>query len=960
MDTTAIGNLFDKIQAAVNTVNDLEQPLTAGEFEKQISLDSGGKTLSLFDTPVTIDATLNAAVRICKPGEVPDSPFAGAVLTVPANTQYTTLTIGGQISAAANVNATPGVLAVSASGSARTSFAYSHFRPALATESRLAAFTELATSTQLPQLADLTSLTPGETLDYSSILNVDFGLKAKYGSTADVNGVIQLLENIGGSSMALPYTAHIGFSASAAFGFSLYESMRITTGRAATTTPDWVRIRFDREHKSSISFGISVDLSIAYDATAGAQALLDKAFALVPKPEALVTLKQIAALPANWDEFTTQISDQAALIVGRLVDETDWKDAVAASPAVAALVQTANDIVNAYDGLDAKVTSIVEDVLARLDAAGLDKVRPIIAKIAAIDPATFQITSLLSPEAQQVVQWLEVLTGQDIEELAVTSDLRKVLTQAVDAAQKLQKFLTGAESEVLGRIRDVLAKSGATGLVTWLKTNATSVAALQAAGDKAVGDFVQRLVGKQLDKISPADVQKIQAFSARLEQILNAPAALEAKLEKGIQKLKGTIGFSLSSEISRVSEWSAIVDVEIDPGNAAAVKAAKGLQNGHVNQFLSELNQIQVNAGEPRPYLIHEILLTSRHVRTSVAATMLSIAGFNLSEQETAIDESTITVRDGDDGSPVREALYFGGAAVQRISGTTTSEGAAWIRMSATGTGTDVTAAYTEVNPVIRLVYSREDTNTDQESRQSMLEILADLSFATALAGVPTTLVGQQTRFSLEIELGRDAVEALKKDDDEASWNGDVLKAAHRWFFDVDRVNSMEQDSGHQMAVVLLDPQFQQLWADYPSDRFFEADSNSDFGIRLTPTPVDASKNFQPQYRALQMLLALRANAFDKFSAFSVTGAVSLDPKVLAKTARQAADLFRNGQTKWQPPMFNFWYVLARLLRLDRQVFQNGRMVATVRTRQSSTDDWSAPAIFVRTNGINPSNLRLS
>lgn len=962
MDTTAIGNLFDKIQTAVDTITDLEQPISTGEFEKGISLDSGGKTLKLFDTPITIDATLDAKVRICKAGEVPDSPFAGTVLTIPANTQYTALTIDGQISAAADVNATPGVLAISASGSVKSGFAYSHFLPIASTTPRLAALTQLAATTQLPQLADLTALVPGETLDFNSTLNVDFNLEAKYGATKDVNGVIDFLKDIGGDSLALPFTAHIGFSASASFGLSLYDSMRITTGRA-TAPPNWVRIRFEREHRSSITFGLALQLNIDYDATAGPTALLDKVFALVPQTQALDTLKKIAALPANWDDFKTQISDEAALVVEKLVDETGWKDAVAASPAVAALIKTANDVVNAYDGIDAKVQSIVENVMARLDNTGLGKLKPVIDKIAAIDPATFQITSLLGPnlgpEVQQVIQWLEVLTGRDIEELAITSDIRKVLTKAVDAAQKLQKFFTGAESAVLGEIHDLLDKSGATGLVTWLRTNATSVASLQAAGDKAIGDFVQRIVNKQLDKISDADVQKIQAFAARLEQILNAPDALKAKLEAGIQKLKGSVGFSLSSEISRVSEWSAIIDVEIDPANGPAVKAAKGLQEGHVNQFLSDLNQIQVKDNDPLPYLIHEILLTSKHVRTSAASTMLSIAGFNLSEQESAIDETSITVSDSADG-PIREAMYLGGASVRRAKGTTTSEGAAWIRMPAKGKGTDVTAAYAEVDPVIRLTYTREDTNTNDRSQQSMVELLKDLSFGQALAGVPATLVGQQTQFSIEIELGKDAIQAFKKDENEAGWNGDVLKAAHRWFFDVDRRDTMELKNGQEMAGVLRDPQFQKLWTDYPSDKFFEADSNSDFGIRLTPTPVDPSKNFKMEYLALQMLLTLRPFAFRNFDAFSAAGATSLDPKVLTKTTRQAADLFRNGQTKWQPPMFNFWYVLARLLRLAPQVFQGGRMVVTVRSRAQSTDNWSSLSIFARTNGITTTNLRLS
>ncbi|MFL6248410.1 MAG: hypothetical protein ACJ74H_20470 [Thermoanaerobaculia bacterium] len=954
-----IGKVFDELQATINVVNELNERVGAGEFEQGLSLDTGSKKIPVFDTPVTIDAQLDAKVRIAKPEEMPDSPFPGTTLTIPAGTQYTALTIGGNVSADAKVNATPGVLAVSASASAKTGFAYSHLRPAAATQTRLKAFTDLIATSDLPQSVDVTALVPGETVDFTTTLNIDFGLKAKYGAQADVNGVIGILESVGGAALALPFTAHIGFTAGAAFGFSLYDSMRVTTGRAATSTPDWVRIRLEREHRSRIAFGLAVDILVQYDATAGAQALLDKAFALVPKIEAVETLKKIAALPQDFDAFKAQISDKAAAIVGRLIDDTHWKDAVAASPAITALIKTANDIVRVYDQIDEKVKSIVEEVFARLDAAGLDRVRPIIDQIAAIDPDTFEVKSLLSDEAKQRVQWIETLTGLDIEELILTANVRKEIARAVDAAKKLQQILNGAEDDVLARIHGLLDKSGATGLVEWLRKHATSVADLQAAADQAISDFVKRLIGKQLDQISEADVQKIQQFAARLQTILNAPDALRAKLEAGIKKLKGEVGFSFSVELSRVSEWSAVVDVEIDPASGSAVKAARGLVNGQFQQFLSELDQIQTDSDDPRPYLLHEVLITSRRIRTSAAAAVLSIFNFSLNEQETATDEYSIAVREGDQG-PVREALYAGGAVVRRKTGTTTSEGGASIRISAAGAGANVNADYSTITPVIRLTYSREDTRTDNESRQSIVDILSELSFNGALKGVPPSLVGQQTRFSLEVELGGDAVQALKAVVDQQSWNNDVLRAAQRWFLDVDRINANEQQSGHDMAVVMADPDFQQLWTNFPSDAFFEADTNSQFGIRLTPTPASPQKNFKPEYRALQMLMSHRASSFAKFTNFKASLASSPSPEVLADVAVQASNLFRTGQRGWQPPMFNFWFVFARLLRLNAQVFDSGRAVATIRSRKDANEEWSDPVIFALTEGISTSNLRLS
>jgi hypothetical protein len=954
----SLGDLFGNIEAVINDISELEKPLGDGD-EKDLSLDTGSKTLSLFDTPVKIDASLDAKAQIFKPNAVPDSPFDGSVLTAPANMQYAALTIDGKISAAADVKATEGVIALSASASASTGFAYSHYRPMLATATRLKAFAELATTTQLPQLLDPSSLTDGETVDFQAMLNVDFALTAKYGATADIKGVIDILEGLGDHSLPLPFTAHIGFTASAAFGFSLYESVRLTSGRAATTNAGWVRVRLDRAHKRRISFGVAVDLTIDYDATAGAQALLDKAFALVPTIPAIETLKKIAALPADFDAFKKAISDEAAVVVGRLVDDLGWKNALAASPAVADLIQTANAIVKAYDGIDDKVKSVLEEVLAKLNAAGLDKVKPVIDKVAAIDPSTFKLTSLLNPVQQDVIHWIEVLSGRDVSDLLVSQDITKSVTTAVAAAKKIQGFLSGAEADVLAKIHAILDKSGATALVAWLKKNATSVADLQAAGDKAVGDFVRRIVGKELDKISAADVQKIQTFAAKLEQILNAPDALKTKLQAGVAKLKGTVGFSFSSEISRVTESSAIIDVEIDPTNVRAVKAAKGLLNGQFEQFLSDLNQIDT---KPRPYLIREIVLTSRHVRTIASTTLLSIFRIPLGEQESAIDESTLTVRqDGDD--VVRDALYFGGAVSRRTVGTAVSESAAWIRMTATGAGSDITAPYTTVTPAIRLSYTREDTDTDKEARKSLFQLLLELSFNSALAKVSPSIDGQQTRFALELEFGGDSVAALKKDSDETRWKKDVLIAAHRWFSDADRLNPDEEKAGAAMAAVVLNQRFAQVWTDVIGDgvgigdAFFAADRAGDLGIELL---MSNQKKFQIQYASLLTLMTTRSHSFGHFGDFNAANAANVQPKILAKTSQQAADLFRTGQPGWAPPLFNFWFVLTRLLRVDPDVFTKARAVVTIQTRPKSTDDWSAPDIFAMPNGVSSANLRLS
>ncbi|MGK2857209.1 MAG: hypothetical protein ACSLFQ_08385, partial [Thermoanaerobaculia bacterium] len=866
----------------------------------------------------------------------------------------------GRLSAKGEMKATPGVLSLSATAAAKTGFSYAHIRPFAASATRLSAFSELVRSSQLPQRADLAELALGETLDFAATLNVDFGLKAKYGAKVDIDGVIGVLERIAGSGLSMPVSAHIDFAVSAAFGFSLYESFHIAAGCINAEEPAWVRIRLERERRRSITFGVAVDLTVAYDASAGPKALLDRVFALVPQGDAISTLQEIAGLPSDWDEFKGAITDKAAEAVGRLVNETGWKNAVEASPAIARLIESSDKIVRAYDGLDEKVTSIVEGVIARLDAAGLARVRPLIDQVAALKPASLDLTSLVSEDKQDLVRWIEVLSGQDIEELLITERVQAELERAVAAAKQLKKFLDGAPDTVLARLHEVLEQSGAAGLVVWLRANARSVKQLQDAGDKAVGDLTRRLVGKALDAIDDDDIKRIQKIATNLERALNAPKALHDKLSAGIKRLKGTVGFNVSLELSRVTEWSSLVDVELDSGSGPAMRAARGLLNGHVAQFLSALDAIKVKKGEEPPYRVREVLLTSRHVRTSAVASFLSILNFSLKEQETSIDESSIVVRDTPLGL-VREAVYLGGASVRRKEGSTTSEGGAWIRITATGTGADINKAYADASPVIRLSYTREDTKTDKESILSLVQLLDELSFTGATAGIPPSLTGQQTRFSLELEIAGTAVSTLQQDNKEAGWNSDVLHAAHRWFSDVDRIKASDLDSGREMAVVVRNKSFEKTWSDIlgggPGSSLYDADKKGDFGVRLLAL---GTKQFKSEYRALRDLMNLRSDIFINFKRFAAADLSSTTPSTLEASSRLAAALFRTGQIGWQPPLFNCWFVLARLLRLDRTVFANARAVATIRTRDSSSDDWSDPKIFTLMNGISPDNLRLS
>lgn len=955
MADDTIQNLLGSLQAKIKDLGGLEDPLSAGPIDKDLSVTTGDKTVKVFDVPVTIDASLEAKVAALAAGAVPDSPFGTGVLKALDGTQYTTLTIGGKITASGKVDTKVSTLAVSASGSAKADFSYKHFARFDSGTKRLDALIKLATTSMLPQAADVQKLTDGELLDFAATLNVDFGLQATLGKEADVASVITILENLGGGISA-PFKAHISFSANAAFGLSLYELTHLTVARAATTKDGFVRIRLERVHRNRIAFGTTIDVSIAYDATAGPQALLDKVYALIPQPQVIETIKKIAAAPADWEDFKKQITGRAVDIVARLVDDTGWKDAAEASDTVKNLIALSKRIVDAYKGLDQKVQSVVEHVLARFTPDGLANVKPIIKQIAAIKPEEFKLTSLLDAngllpaQAQQVIHWIEVLTGEDVEELLVSGTVKEQLTRAVDAAKQILAFLDGgAAKPVLDEIHKLLDETGVKGVVDWLSKNATDLATLQAKADKTIADFVTRLVGKAFDSLSDDDVKKIQTFAANVEKLLKAPEDLKAKLQKGINKLKGTVGFSTATEISRVSEWSAICDVEIDPKNNDAANATKLLLTGAFADFLAKLND-----ASPDAFLIHEILFTSRHLRTSSATISFPFLGFHQETEERTISEETISVTEDDANNVLREGHYFGGAVIRRKIDTRSSEGGAWVRIAATGKQIDINALYDNVEPTMRLTYVREDTNTTDSSRQSIIDLLGELSFGPALVGVPKTLVGKQTRFSLEIELEADALAAFKDNNTEADWNDDVLNAAHRWFLDADRTNDQDKKAGPQMAdIVRNDKDFRKLWVFFPPNTDFV----NKFGTTLID-PTNANKNFKRQFGPLQDLMSLRHPVFVGFKNYDANKATSPDPGMLRKANKAASILFRTGEEGWQPPLFNFWFVLGRLKRVKADVLKNARLVTTIRSRANDNDNWSDPQMFALT-GISTDNLKI-
>lgn len=947
---TTIGNIFtsgiaNKITASINAAEaEMNAPVSTGEFGKDVTLDAGTHTLNLFDAPVKLAAATTLAVKICAPGaaftvfddagplSAPATPPDGNPSGAAVAASFARLDVTGKFGAAASSSGRLGVLQLSGEASAGAQLSYTHLRPAAGVDGRLVALARLALTTQLPQLANIASLIEGESLDFSAKINADLNLMAKYGAGLDFNEVLNLV-----SDLSLAAKAHVQFSLSAAFGLSLYDQMRLTVGRTGQRNPGWVRVRVERSHRDRITFGAAFSLAIDYDAATGTRLLLDKIFALIPMPQLTSTMKEVLALTAagNWAQLTTMISAKSADLVTKLVNDTGWTTWVEGSPEVKQLTDAAYWIVTEYASLDGKIRSTYEELLSRLDAAGFDHFMTLIKQIAAFNLATFDVKTLVSSQAAEAIHLVELFSGKDIEELLINGSLRTGIEKAVSTAKAIQTMVEGAPGKAIEWVNGLAARTGVAPVMTWLGTNATSPAALVAAGNTWIGSVVERLTGKSLAEINPADLVALKAFATKVQTLLAAPGDFQAKLKAHAEKLKGTFGISLSIELSRVSEWSSVVDIEVDPQDQDAVGAiSRFLPAGDVQQLLSALTSIDAGNDGSLPYDLRDVLLTSRHLRTSSTALFITFLGLDKTSQST-IRDVCVRVSGGVNAPISRSGVYVGGSSVQMSAKGAVSEGGAWLRWEGSASDLDVRGAYTSVTPSLRLSYTREDDRTGQPELDGITAILTRFGFLGGAQVLVMPAPGMQTRFAVELQLGADALTALLTDvSNQADWENDLLEAGGRWFGDP--AADLDQARGLKMAGVLANASYRTLWTNPTNADFMSAARDGNFGVILADL---AANNFLPEFAPLQAFTQARSFRYDGYRKFRMPA--DNTPAALEQTILLGSKMLATGGTEWVLPLLNFWFILDRIGRLGPPAMAAAKGVATFRSRVDANSAWS-------------------
>lgn len=966
MSTSSLGRILDsgaknQIELLYDDVSGLTDTVgTTAWTLKSLSVSAPKPDLSVFNVPLELSASATASAGVSA-ATATFTPFGSdTALTAPQGSSYANLTLTGTLGVGANAAAPSGVLQLSGTAAASSTFNFQHLLPVKSTDTHLSAMLALAKSAELPQWSAFQNLADGEVNQFTGSFSFDLGVKASAGRSFDLDKVVSLFDGLSGS-----IKASARYSLEAALGWSLYDEMTLAVGKTLTQNANWVRVRLDRTHSNSLTFNVTFGLQAEYDATDIVN-VLEHALQLSPVVSLLDTIEEVLAILASGDWTTVQakLSDAAADRLTTLVGPA-WKTWVENSDDVTKFVAFANEVVSYYNGLDAKVQSLWTDILTKVGIGPDSQFQTAVAKIAAIDPSTFTLKDLLSSEWQQRLDMLEAFTGLSLEDLVLGNDstARRALTRAVKIATQVENILTNTPSDITSAIDKMATSHGITQAVDWLAKNATSKAALEDAGLGWLRKLVSDLVGKAWDKIDDADLAKVQALAKNLQtKVLAVQDTLNAAMKKAVDLAKGDIGFSLALEMSRVSESSALLDFEFDPTNdAARSRVADKLPGGSIQALLGALDDLSDD--NPVPYLIRECVITSSRVRTGGWTAMLSLFGLQKTQsmKGTRTEESRIEITNSG-----RSADYSGGFVQTIQSGdAVASECGVWLESTASATSLSTSAPYESAEHTLSLTFSRTDSATTARELGAFDRMLEELGFlAVGATPRPSTLVpaNAQTIFSLQLKLDQGAIQALVADLGVDGMDVDFRNAAHRNFVDGTVSSSLvrpKAERGDAIAEVILSPQFASTWRDDSTNAFKEVERTNPITYEDTVLDIVVGDDFQAAYTPVRLLIQRRPKGINALGEFaqSFTAAATPTPDSLRKLARETADAFASTSGRdWDNPAFNLWLVLARLSRLNTASLTRAQGLAQIKWKTADATDYGNPTIWQLSAGV-PTDL---
>lgn len=989
-----IGNKVPQLRGLADKAADLEKKVGTKAYVlldgQKPQLTSGDLSFQVLNQPVTFSAELKGTLKIHGAADDVtlfdsdpqlDQLSPAPKLSAPEGTSFADFSLDGTLKGGASAKIPVKALTISARAAAAKRIRYRHLRPAKAGATRFDAFRDLLATSQLPHavLDGEPDLTAGEVQVLETWLNLDFGLAASAGGEKLLSRLVDLFDDA-----TAELKAHAEFAFSASLGWSLYDAMQLAVGSFDVGTPGWVRLRLQRRHRRRLTFGAKLDLQLSYDlGTSALEDLVERIFDQLPTPRLLGALREFDQLFAQGGAAAVKqkLSSEAQAAVADFLDDEGWIDKLTSDPAVQRLIELSGKIVSAYDDLDEKVKDFWDAFLASAKIGPGSKARRALQMVADLQEQSIEqvIEKLLGDgELKQALELLETLSGEDLEGLVIgdPDEVQAALDRASRLAREAIDFLDRVPEDFLSRLRGFAERTGIASTLAFLKKNLSSPEALRQAVDARVGGLVERVTGKLLAKIDDQDLKKLAAWIDKVLAAFDEVDEIESDVKNAVSRLKGELGFSFGVEISRVSESSAVVDLEIDPAKKDLRRAVdQALGSGDAGELIQALPQMQVAEGEKDDadevpsYRLREAIFMSRRVRTAAFSSFISLFG-NTSRRTSRIDAETVRVGQVK-GKLRRCATYRGGltrsilAEGQKATANGTDLGI-WWRSKASGPDGALASPYTEIeSQSLRLSFTRRDHKTLPAELQAIDAMLNDLGFLTPggarAASLPAPPV--HTRLSIDLRLDAASVAAfLRNEGNAGGFNRDYRNAAHRTFADPLIVKDFEGARlGAVLAALLEEPFFDANWT---SDfiRFAKKGLNKPWRLEIDGRQVQdrwaIKRGSDASIRFLELLELVRdrGGAFKRLQK-TAKALEELGVRPLPADLRQVARLFANAMgkaliKKWDLPASPLWLVLARLSRVASSSLLKARGVAVLRWKPTGAGDWNEPLVWRLENGL--------
>lgn len=888
---TSLGPVFgtQELELLVDAKALADRTVAAGAIEDLPALDrqvSGGQ-IQILDRHFAAQGTLHAQVSFLGQGARVDAFGDGLQAPLAKDGNPGLLDVGASFGLSTDASAKSAGFTLSASAGASGSFRYRHYLPVAQGTQLPEALVDLVTGSRLPLLIDLGELPqPGEVHRLDTTLGLDLGLDFQAGHDTQQSVTLDFAEGL-----SVPFKFDVAATVKAALGLSLRDRMVIAVGRAGLLEGDGVRIRIQRENERKLSFGTTFALDLHYDLGTGLAQLFEEAVDQVPVPRLVRTAEEVTAQVAagNWDALRARATGEVAEVLDDLLNQVsgvvtgdpDWRDWLAKDDRVAELTGFLSEVVTFYDGLDARVQGLWDRLLAKADLGQGSKVRTWLQEVAKLSAPGFDLEDLLSGEARQWVDAVEALTGRSLEEMVAGGEVKSTLTEAGDLASEALDVLTDTPSDVLAKIRAFAQATGIEQTVSVLR-ELDSPQKLQGTVSTRIQALAARLVGKAVDEIDPADLAKVQAWAAKVEEYLPDPTRpgtkaheLAQRIEKRLEELKLDYGLSIAFEMERVSRTTSLLDVELsgdDSRRSFRRNVGESLHGGEIRDVLEVLasgsglvdaerkgaGADADDADEAPDFLLRECAFTSEQIRSSALTVVFDLAGLGrmVSGKETAttrrIEQATVRVQDRRRADRsvkpkaadrfVRTGRYAAGFQRAERTKALATESSIWLVCEERGQGLDLDAGYGAaqgdpgIRRSLRLAFTWEDTSAAENEIGALTKLLSDLGFqpASGEALSPRQILqrGQSVRFGFSIELDQGAVTQwlAKLSADEASWNLAFLNASYRWLAErfVTRPRLKDADSwntwdlGLVLSTFLRTGEFRDHWLSAPDDFFQE------------------------------------------------------------------------------------------------------------------------------------------